>query len=169
MSQLEISGTSNITWVENLTRGAIAVLLHPFLPLKETGFDYNCLFSKQRYCIVQSRCNLKFGHQGHIEDLNKQNSDHLHVPKFIFERFQNWTVSNSETRADSTGLLNNIESYLSQFHVYLRNYASKTKPKYLLLAGQLILCNCLLTYYLIEDIRKVYQYISNYRRKSRLP
>lgn len=168
MSQLEKVSTNNITWVENLTRGAIAVLMHPFLPLKETGFDYNCLFSKRNYCIVRSRCNLEFGHEGHIGDSNKQNPGHLHLPKSIFETFKNWAIPISKTRVNSSSLLHNMESYLSQFYVYLRNYAPKTKSKCLLLAGQLILCNCLLTYYLIEDIRKVYQYISNYRRKLKL-
>lgn len=44
---------TRISWLENLKQGISNVLIHPFVPLADTGFNFPCLFSKQDYCDVE--------------------------------------------------------------------------------------------------------------------
>lgn len=166
----EENNTNYITWVENLSRGAIAILIHPFLPLKEYGFNYSCLFSKQLYCFVKSSHTSISAHHTRICGLSKQNPTYLNHIKLFLEKIPNYikqNAPNNKIHTDSIGLVDNLESYIVHAYTRLRDYAQKPRPNCSLIAGQLALCSCILTYYLIKDIRYVYHYAITYRSNSK--
>lgn len=169
MIQSEENSAHHITWIENLSRGAVALLIHPFLPLKDYGFNYSCLYSKQPCCLVRMSRNSMSAHQTSVKSFSKDYPAYIQIPKSILGTIFSHLIQITPTNKVWNDSVGNSESSLSYAYMRLKDYAVKNKPKSSLIAGQLVLCNCLLTCYLIEDIRYIYHYILNYRNYSRSP
>lgn len=56
---------NDMSWSENLRRGMLALLVHPFAPFYEPKFNYQCLMSRQTYCCENQTDPTGKPHDGH--------------------------------------------------------------------------------------------------------
>lgn len=159
MNQSRLNCSHNISWLENLSRGASALLLHPFLPLKRFGFNYECLFSNQQHCVGKV-CSVS-EHFGIKQSSNQTQFHYFDLARNNLESILNQVKSKLPNQKPdlSSNSLDNLKSRISTFYANPLNYVQAIKPRHSLLISQLILCSFLLGWFLVRDIREIFRYI----------
>lgn len=148
-----------ISWIENLKQGALNLIVHPFLPLRDIKFNYHCLFAKKIYCCSVDHCNR--GTNTHDHDANNVLTDiATQYAKSYASIFKEHLCSitnhfNSNNRADHQVGTHHSESGV---HNYLDKFLPKQPSGLWLLTAQLVLCSVALSYFLIDDVKFVINY-----------
>lgn len=146
--------TSSVTWAENFILGIKALLLHPFFPLADTGFKYECLFATKstRHHRAESR-------QAICQNIPQRSSlNELRIDREAGSRFLNHTgqiVSNIyhvvvdylRTKDNNSSIVINEEPRTSS--------ASQKNLRTYLIPAQLLILTVIWIYILIKDLRKV--------------
>jgi len=137
----------NVSWINNLLNGACALLWHPFLPLYESNFIYNCLFSDKSYCYGDYDCR-----KSKLQtEYPSPGSREITPIAYISDLFKSIVGRNSIP---------------SEFHVnnqtggaWISRTISQVKTNLTfgrtLLITQLIVCTIILGRYLVNDIRVI--------------
>lgn len=154
---------SHLSWLENLKRGLLAILIHPFLPFSEPNFDYKCLFFKGQHCHLADNVTL-VNNQTIVENYTTSLANETsfggyadllkgHLASAL--RHFNITMDakaptpESDRSIQQADLLSNIARYLQSHN---------RKGGGLLYIVQLLFCTTALSYYLVQDIK----YLINY-------
>lgn len=155
-----VNHAHNVTWLENLTRGAGALLLHPFLPFYETKFDYKCLFSKHSYCCNQWDPKVDPRQISANNDyLNKSYTRYFDLfrdnLRLLIEGLD-FTHRPLDKNPIETG--ESLVSRASGLCINMMRFV-KIKPKNMFLISQLILCSISLSFFIVKDIKDVVRYV----------
>lgn len=167
MSRSTVTGIEShqhhfIGWLENLKRGALYFILHPFFPFRQTDdFNLNCLFSRQTHCCSVNRCG---------RDITEQDSNHIrHLNETVtlqgYASLLKDHVNRILDRTNATSLANHAVHRFYQRTISAEdsrwdNITKIAKLSYSkLLSIQLILCTIVLSYHLILDIKFVLRYL----------
>lgn len=146
----------NSSWFENLSLGARALFLHPFLPFLESKFNLKCLFSSKPYCCAEIVCSSKTKNQN---ELDKQHSNQFkeHSYSILGKLFRD------ATHVSDISYSKHIDTHNFKMHKLYDSVTNtiKAKPSQVFLISQLILCIVLLSYFLLKDIKRIICYIRN--------
>lgn len=155
---------NQVSWSSNLLNGLLSVVLHPFVPLMNCGFDYSCLFSKLNHCCTRSpRCN-----QSSAQPSNQQAiaANRPLSSERVLDYMRQWADNlnilgiNGQHTGSRSG--DHGKQVLRANHLGPRTLKSPFKYRCLNIA-QLIILNIVLSYLLVKDIREILRCV-----KSRL-
>lgn len=164
-----VTKSDSISWIENLRRGVSALILHPFLPLKNFKFSYSCLFSSHSYCRVDREELIRYS--------DKDNSQYskIHPPtdnlfrKFSRSIFHALDISTNLLEKDRTYLHKPEENRIPKKLLEFFRHISKRmihEPGCAFLVAQLLMCSIILTYFLIKDLKKLAGFFIKKRYKE---
>lgn len=137
-------GGHELTWLDNLKNGILNLLLHPFTPLMNYGFHFDCLFSNSSHCSNgESDAKLLVSKESLAQDYFR------HVKNYMSQMLPPWgdQYSNSKEHARPG----------QDIRFWLENRSK------LFVCSQLVLFTMVLIYRLAKDVRIIIKYV-----KSRL-
>lgn len=145
----------NITWIENLRRGFSALLLHPFAPLVEQGFNYNCLFSKEQFCLIRaetkpSQIGKNINNKGFVAGIEKLTEP---LQQILSAPWKKLTYGNGSINSFP------VSNLIHLYNHYIANYMPIL---------QLSICTILISNYIIKDYTTIRSGIKYYRARLRI-
>lgn len=160
-----------ISWLENLKRGALYLLLHPFFPFHHTSrFNLGCLLSRQSYCCSVDGCSqpVDGSHLNFATRAGNPSPRQGYAGLLINHANELLGRTNTATLTESATI-----QKLDQQETALLNFL---RPDYIrrlieipvgrLRTIQLILCTIALTYYLVQDTKFVIRYLRTRRNNK---
>lgn len=150
----------SIGWLENLKRGAVGLIIHPFLPFyHETKFNYGCLFSDRSDCCIREEV---------VSSMPKIKLDPSQISIFrshlnsLYDSINSIEIKRLAQQATHHMPRDIPNSKISRLYRSLSDY----EPTRIFLISQLAICTVLLSFYLATDIKVIIGRVRNLRRNN---
>lgn len=145
---------TQVSWFENLKRGIYSLIIHPFLPLLDTGFNYPYLFFGNL-----NPCNeTKLAQETSIQSKSILRMYYDVLRRRILETLDSLGIYSLPSDVKQKFASSGKDLTRLNLKDKLANYA-KSKSIKIFLIAQLIVCTILLINFIIRDLRRLIFYI----------